>query len=963
MDDRQQENGQLPAQQSAMIVELVHRRDVRGQTVEFLRRWFGPSAADVEPEQETPPVYPVAALWCAHRWRRTRDNAPENRTFSRPVVEAEYLIEDIDRAGLLNGEWNIYVRCTTLDVTPRSGRGKGNDTCQLPGLWVDLDAKDGVTWPDVERFIAALPVPVTAVTATGGGWHLWVNFTEPIYGLPACGAAAARWRSTVQRCAKEVGIKADDACSGDLARVMRLVGTANVKAERPEPVLCEFLRSDWHLAVRPDDVLDMLDAAPMRLAKPTMLRPARSDRPGDQYSASVPMLAILEEMGGHSSWTDERNGDTYVMRPGKFKGCHGAVIYGNDGHAAFYSSSWVGPGTSYPHVLLALSGEDGCVYNDSFRLLAHSRYGPGNNGYSAAKEYVQSLGFEPAWLPDTDAKFDELVKRLHSSRTSTAAVAATLPAPTMTAPAPVPFVPEPPPVWTDGYIMSGDILEAVWGFTSVGKQGSDVGYSLLSADRSGAPVAWVSDDGMTTFGAEVPAVIPTVTSGIRYRWCDLLAMAVDVDRVLRADDLESARVFWSQLADPTLTFDDTGLAGRLRKCVTGVEGIGRALEESQWKFTDAWEISERPDFPPVYLARTDLVTFLYPNKLNTIFGASESGKTWLVALAVLQCVRILRQHVLWFDIEEPGRAQIAKRMRQLGATEAECRMVLCLDKLMPDIIQNEYGKRWADKRAMAELVKFITENEIGLVVFDSYSRLAGSQDLDDLQKKDVNFLADQVLTPLTQHCALVLIDHTGHTTGPREFGAKGKRDHTDGISLYLEQDRRFMPGQGGQARIWVMKDRHGMAWQHTLATMVKLKGTVQEEQQHLAGVLRMTAGPGPVVLTFTPPGQADLPTVEGVVARAQGLPDDAMTPGQCLAYVIRKHGGAVASQNALLAATRVEFTQYKTKAFKDALDVMILHGDVIMQKVGAQRSVFVLIRDPNRKAKDSGKENPDDTDT
>lgn len=408
MNDWQHDGGRAP-REFQQIVELVRHRDVRAQTTEFLRRWFGPCSDDTQPDEDG--YQPVASLWCVHR-----TNPNESRTYTRPVAEAEDLIGDIEADGKLNGEWNVYVRCTTLKYEPQR-RGTAADSCQLPGLWVDLDEKDGVTWQGVESFIAALaPMPVTAVTYSGGGWHIWIAFTEPVYGLPPIGKTLRRWRATVARIARSVGIVADDACSGDPARVMRLVGTANVKLERPAPVLCQFVGHDWHRAIRPDDAEDLLDAVPDRPEIPHLSAgPAATGRPGDQYTSAMPMIAVIEAMGGHDWWTDEQ-GDTYVMRPGKDRGGHGAVLYA-DGHVAFYSSSWVGPNSSFGFrdVKLALSGDESCVYNDSFRLTAHAWFGPEGTGYDAAVAHAKQLGYR-ASTKMSDADFERLVARIAPKR-------------------------------------------------------------------------------------------------------------------------------------------------------------------------------------------------------------------------------------------------------------------------------------------------------------------------------------------------------------------------------------------------------------------------------------------------------------------------------------------------------------------------------------------------------------------
>lgn len=962
------------------IIELVHRRDIRAQAEQFLRQWFGPAALDVEPEADG--IEPVASLWCVHRELTGPDGSPLSRTFNRPVAEAEHLIGDADGAGILDGGWHVYLRCTTMTRAPHGGRGGAADTCQLPGLWADLDEKDGITQATAEAFVKALPLAVSAVTYSGGGWHIWCRFTEPVYGYPAAGPIVRRWRATVERIAAEVGIKVDSVCSGDLARVMRLVGTPNVKADRPAPRLCHIVVERWHLATDTADLDDLLDVVPEPVARNLSPGPALSDRPGDQFSAAVPMLAVVESMGGHSAYTDDE-GDTYIMRPGKDRGNHGAVVYA-DGHAAFYSSSWVGPGTRYPNVLNALSGDPGCVYNDSFRLLAHSQFGPEDTGYGLAREHVQALGYGAGWSPRgmSDDDWARLVAKLDGGRSGVVAAAAPpqpvasvqpapqpVPQPAPVTPPwqqpqqPVPVAPPqpPPPVqqqaWADGWIDPAEMLEA-WGFTPEGQQGSALAYSMAVADPSARPVAWVFSDGSVTFAQQACELYAfrALRSGERYGWRDLLAVAVDRDGVIGFDDIDLARFSWSQLVDPSVTFEGSDLWSRFRRVVSGVPGLGHGAEVPRWAFSTALDISRRPRPRPEFLQRSDGSHLVYDHKLNIVYGMAESGKTWLCAFMALQCIRTGRK-VLWLDAEEPGRAQVADRLIEMGATEDEARMAICLDDLVPEVIGYDYGRRTVEQAALDELLGFIKSNDIGLCVIDSYGELAGSQDLDDNRKPDLAFLKTRVLTPIVKLCALVLIDHTGHSTGAREAGSKYKRNTVDGTSLFVETTRKFMPGMGGQARIWVMKDRHSSVYAVSERVHdVTLPGESKPAAYSCAGVFEMSKASYGQALGFTlePYSAANAPDVV-THASVSGSAKDAHTVKEAIMAAIRDNGGA-ASQNAVVNIVSNAYKGvrgYGARGVRDAIAELVEDDKwlVRVERPGNRFSLHIITDplNPNRK--------------
>lgn len=587
-----------PSEPPEQVVDLNTKWGQQQHAKRWLRWWFEASAQDVEPESEN--IAPVVMAWCAHRSDRT------SRSYFRPVAEAEHLVDDLERDGMLDGNWHVYIRCTTMrHQVSGGGRGGATDTAQLPGFWVDLDAKDGVTEADVLRFIKAMGLSVTPmVTASGGGWHIWWPFSTPVFGLVPAGLFLRRWRHTVERVAAEVGIKADSICSGDPARVMRLAGTWNVKIERPVAYMCTIVQEPVG-ALMTEDVDGWLDEVPDPQPYNFKSGPAAGNLPGQQFSAAVPMLAVVERMGGHD-WYVDNEGSTHVMRPDKDRGDAGCTIY-PDGHASFWSTTWVGPGGKYPHVLNGNSGDTACVYNDSFRLLAHAFFGPEDTGYPRAREHVQSLGYGADWSPERYLDLQTLKARLG------------VPTPMVLPPTLVPEVVVPPvydqvqlsppaeAVWANGYLDSGDMLEAL-GMTSLGKQGSAVAYAWMAADRSGGTVAWAYPSGEVTFQATVANVMPAAMGGQIYRWRDLLALFCDTDNFIGADDQDNARGIWARLVDPTTEgLDDEGLFSRLRRVVRDVPGVGRSEETNRWKFTTALEVSRTPRSSPRFLARTSSI--------------------------------------------------------------------------------------------------------------------------------------------------------------------------------------------------------------------------------------------------------------------------------------------------------------------------------------------------------------------
>ncbi|MFI7468191.1 YfjI family protein [Nonomuraea sp. NPDC049646] len=153
----------------------------------------------------------------------------------------------------------IYARATTLRTPPRAGkRGEAPDSLAFPGFWADIDvagpghkytvcANDCTerhthrklplppTPEDGRRILeaAGLPEP-TMWVQSGGGWYPWHLLDEPVTITPAnyddIDTLSKRWQLIIEAGAHQLGW-AYGTGVGDLARVLRIPGTINRKAD------------------------------------------------------------------------------------------------------------------------------------------------------------------------------------------------------------------------------------------------------------------------------------------------------------------------------------------------------------------------------------------------------------------------------------------------------------------------------------------------------------------------------------------------------------------------------------------------------------------------------------------------------------------------------------------------------------------------------------------------------------
>lgn len=143
---------------------------------------------------------------------------------------------------------NVYVPVGLQADRLETGRGAAATVCALAGLWADIDYQSPAhktanlppTESDALALLAEVPLEPTIVVHSGHGLQAWWLFRELwTFDTDAERLAAAtlseRWQATLQGLAARHGWAVD--ATADLARVLRLPGTVNRKADcDPVPV-------------------------------------------------------------------------------------------------------------------------------------------------------------------------------------------------------------------------------------------------------------------------------------------------------------------------------------------------------------------------------------------------------------------------------------------------------------------------------------------------------------------------------------------------------------------------------------------------------------------------------------------------------------------------------------------------------------------------------------------------------
>lgn len=196
------------------------------------------------------------------------------------------------------------------------------------------------------------------------------------------------------------------------------------------------------------------------------------------------------------------------------------------------------------------------------------------------------------------------------------------------------------------------------------------------------------------------------------------------------------------------------------------------------------------------LQRDDGQGLLYGGKVNTLFGASGSGKTWLGLLLIAQEVRA-GQRCLYLDWEDDPRTYI-RRLLALGCSDEQ---IIAHATYISPVLP-----------ATPAVVDWLTDQGFRAAVLDSTGESIAAHGGNDNDGTDVASWMALLPRPLARAgCCVVLVDHVPHATDgpPREVGSQRKRAAISGASYSVEQVEAFSKDRPGKVLIRTGKDRGG----------------------------------------------------------------------------------------------------------------------------------------------------------
>lgn len=205
---------------------------------------------------------------------------------------------------------------------------------------------------------------------------------------------------------------------------------------------------------------------------------------------------------------------------------------------------------------------------------------------------------------------------------------------------------------------------------------------------------------------------------------------------------------------------------------------------------------------PSILARTDGPSMFYAGETHSVHGESESGKSWVAQIAVVQ-VLARGGRVLYLDYESDERS-ILLRLRALGL---EREWLKQFDYICPD------GPRDAFFAALLE-------SAYDLCVIDGVTAALAVEPDTKSNDGDAVTAWDKALPrriARRTEAAVVMVDHVSKskdTRGRFAIGSQAKMSNVSGSAFFVDVETVLRIGEVGVLRIYVGKDRPSGVREH-----------------------------------------------------------------------------------------------------------------------------------------------------
>lgn len=233
-------------------------------------------------------------------------------------------------------------------------------------------------------------------------------------------------------------------------------------------------------------------------------------------------------------------------------------------------------------------------------------------------------------------------------------------------------------------------------------------------------------------------------------------------------------------------------------------------DQASWEPIDADEILDgtlkRPT--PRLLTRTDGPALLYPGKTHTIFGESESGKSWVAQYVAVETL-VNGGRVLYVDFESDA-LDVFDRLQTIGAAKDHLRAPH-FAYVRPDASPLAFREQEAFAKLLAQTWDY--------VVLDGVTEALNLHGKSSLDNDEITQWMRAVPRRFSREtgAAVVLVDHVVKSTENRgrfPIGGQAKIAAIDGAAFLVEPVSAIGPGLDGHLTVRVTKDRPGAVRSH-----------------------------------------------------------------------------------------------------------------------------------------------------
>lgn len=218
------------------------------------------------------------------------------------------------------------------------------------------------------------------------------------------------------------------------------------------------------------------------------------------------------------------------------------------------------------------------------------------------------------------------------------------------------------------------------------------------------------------------------------------------------------------------------------------------------------------------LKRSDGAGLIYPGKVHSFYGESESGKSWVAQIATAECLNS-DQKVTYIDFESDA-IDIVNRLKALGVSRAN--LLQYFSYIRPDGPRDVNDPYWQD---------ILEPDSATLVIIDgvteSLTMWGGETKDNDAITRWMRIFPRTVAA--ASGAAVVLIDHitkNSETRGRFAIGGQAKLATIDGAAYLVEPLEVLSPGRIGSISLRVTKDRPGFV--RKVAGMYRKSDRTQE---------------------------------------------------------------------------------------------------------------------------------------